>query len=370
MDQADNRPMLKITGLHIRGLKSIEALDLPEDGLFWEGHMPDFMVIGGVNGSGKTTLLNLIYSALQWLQGDTSGLQGLLEQPLAAHKREGAQQPPSIEALRVGFAANLPEILIDFWLCAGSIKSQTLRFLFGNAAFVEHHRTATSFGFSNGSSLPLPLLVPEVTERILIAKAGITRDWPAVCYLPATRSLSLPETSSKRVGELPQFTDFAYRVTSASSWSDSLEGLLYAARWADLNAKENGQPELANHFSAYATAFQEFFEGSKQFAWTSKGSLVVRTTSGAEHGLGQLSAGEKQIIVLSAELLLRWRPGSLILIDEPELHLHSHWQAKLLSMLERFLAQRGGQVILATQSSDLWKMAPEKGGALLGRTAL
>ncbi len=57
------RPSLKITGLHIRGLKSINSLDLPEDGLGWNGAIPDLVMVGGINGSGKTTLLEFLAGA-------------------------------------------------------------------------------------------------------------------------------------------------------------------------------------------------------------------------------------------------------------------------------------------------------------------
>jgi predicted ATPase len=41
--------------------------------------------------------------------------------------------------------------------------------------------------------------------------------------------------------------------------------------------------------------------------------------------------------------LRHWRPGSLIMIDEPELHLHPEWQTKLLAALRFWLHERGGQ---------------------------
>jgi len=59
------------------------------------------------------------------------------------------------------------------------------------------------------------------------------------------------------------------------------------------------------------------------------------------------------------------RPGSLVLIDEPELHLHTHWQAKLLEMLQGIQRRRGGQIILATQSGDLFGFAPDHSRLLL-----
>jgi predicted ATP-dependent endonuclease of OLD family len=80
----------------------------------------------------------------------------------------------------------------------------------------------------------------------------------------------------------------------------------------------------------------------------------------------ELSSGEKQALILAAELYRRWRPGSLILIDEPELHFHSSWQTALWLMLQKWQKERGGQVIVATQSSHLFGLAEPGTTVLLG----
>jgi predicted ATP-dependent endonuclease of OLD family len=72
------------------------------------------------------------------------------------------------------------------------------------------------------------------------------------------------------------------------------------------------------------------------------------------------------MILLVSELLRGWRPGSLILIDEPELHLHTAWQLRLWDLLRQLRTERGGQVILTTQSSDLFEVADHRSMLLLG----
>jgi predicted ATP-dependent endonuclease of OLD family len=79
-----------------------------------------------------------------------------------------------------------------------------------------------------------------------------------------------------------------------------------------------------------------------------------------------LSRGEKQVLLLSGELLRHWRPGSLILIDDPELHLHAHWQTRLYEALRYWQKERRGQVILSTQSTHLVEIADAAGMVLLG----
>ena len=73
-------------------------------------------------------------------------------------------------------------------------------------------------------------------------------------------------------------------------------------------------------FDVYAQAFQEFTGRTKTLVW-SGGELAIAVQGGGRHPLSALSSGEEQVLIIVSELLLRWRPGSLVLIDEPELHL-------------------------------------------------
>jgi len=98
--------------------------------------------------------------------------------------------------------------------------------------------------------------------------------------------------------------------------------------------------------------------------------LIVRTKNGTSHGLSGLSSGEKQIVLFLAELDYRWRPGSLILIDEPELHLHESFQSQLWIALVDWQKERGGQVFIATQSGHLFGLGEPDTKVLLGRRTL
>lgn len=145
---------------------------------------------------------------------------------------------------------------------------------------------------------------------------------------------------------------------------------MYNLRWEDLNAKEEGRPEDAHHFASYAEAFHRLTEERKSLAFEG-GKLVVRVEgSHVAHDLAALSSGERQLLVLLGELLRYWRPGSLILIDEPELHLHARWQTRLYDSLRHWQKERGGQIILATQSAHLVELAGPGTAALLGMESL
>src|SRR5262249_18796012 len=129
-----------------------------------------------------------------------------------------------------------------------------------------------------------------------------------------------------------------------------------------------GATSEMRHFGAFQEAFSAFFEGEKALDWTDDGLLVVKIlATGEEHDLSSLSDGEKQMILLVADLLRHWRPGSMVIIDEPELHLHDQWQTRLWLLLERLRRERGGQVIVATQSRALWGLGEPGTKVLLDR---
>src|SRR4051794_17038636 len=108
-DSLSTRPNLKISGLHIVGLRSIKSLDLPQDGLGWRGSIPDFVLLGGVNGSGKTTFLEFLAASLD-----------LLAYPDMADLR----------------AFRASEAWIDFQFCVPPSIDAVIRFLLGDRGFI------------------------------------------------------------------------------------------------------------------------------------------------------------------------------------------------------------------------------------------
>ena len=81
------------------------------------------------------------------------------------------------------------------------------------------------------------------------------------------------------------------------------------------------------------------------------GILNIKTPSPSELNWHFLSSGEKQILILLTQALLKFDKPVVYIADEPELSLHVTWQEKLL----KSLVTLGGrmQVIVATHSPDI-----------------
>ena len=171
-ETAPTRPSLKIVGLHVRGLKSITSLDLPQDGLGWDGPIPDFIMVGGVNGCGKTTLLEF--------------LANILDQRV----------PPSWVATNAW---------VDFEFHSLNGTSTLFRYIAGDTNFVEiHSQNCEYFGYeinrTNSHSIQtIPLgyyLDSQIIDLIRPENAQFSHDAPAVVYFPSeSRNLFVPETS-------------------------------------------------------------------------------------------------------------------------------------------------------------------------------
>lgn len=78
--------------------------------------------------------------------------------------------------------------------------------------------------------------------------------------------------------------------------------------------------------------------------------FVVIGPEGAPLDPDALSSGEQHELVLLYDLLFRVRPGTLVLIDEPELSLHVGWQKRFLPDLLEIVKTAEFDALIATHS--------------------
>lgn len=329
-------PLLRIDGLNLDEVKSIRHHAWPRDGLGWGGRVPDTVVVGGINGSGKTTLLEVLFRAVS----------GLTNSSLISHPNN---RPPA-------FAGQL-----HVHLTGEDLSFPSLR--------IDLHRDARG-GLHPRVESPGSVFGPGQLPSRLRDGLCAQLQTPSILFLPASRELTVIPEEHKKAGPFSVPARFAWRFAPPAEWKESLESRLYDAMLADLIAKDEGRPNEATTLDAFRRVFELAFDGRKKLVRTRTGDLVIEVDGGATHGLEALSSGEKQIVLIGGELLHRWRPGSLVLIDEPELHLHPSLLAKLWSLLVRWRAERGGQLIVATQSSDVFQLADPGTKVLLGREPL
>ncbi len=82
--------------------------------------------------------------------------------------------------------------------------------------------------------------------------------------------------------------------------------------------------------------------------------VKLKNGSGQWHSLDELSAGEHQVLIL-LYLVKRWlERGGIVLIDEPDLHLHPSLISGFLARLESIVKKKNGQLLITSHLPELW----------------
>ena len=93
------------------------------------------------------------------------------------------------------------------------------------------------------------------------------------------------------------------------------------------------------------------FLNDKSIKVDESGQLKIESPLQSHLNTHHLSSGEKQILILLTQALLKFDEPVVYIADEPELSLHVIWQEKLLKSLVTLGGQM--QVIVATHSPDI-----------------
>ncbi|WAJ33812.1 AAA family ATPase [Arthrobacter sp. FX8] len=106
----------------------------------------------------------------------------------------------------------------------------------------------------------------------------------------------------------------------------------------------------------------------KRIYLTSERSLAIENTRGDTLTVSDLSSGEQHELILLKYLLFDTNPGSIVLIDEPEISLHVSWQKAFLEDLSHVSSISSLRFIIATHSPQIinnsWHLTTPLGGPI------
>ena len=94
-------------------------------------------------------------------------------------------------------------------------------------------------------------------------------------------------------------------------------------------------------------------QGKELFITDKDGIIVQRIDDEEVIDLDALSSGEQHEIILLSELLFNVKPGTTVLIDEPEISLHIAWQIAFIPDVERIAEVVGFRFVVATHSPQI-----------------
>jgi predicted ATP-dependent endonuclease of OLD family len=112
---------------------------------------------------------------------------------------------------------------------------------------------------------------------------------------------------------------------------------------------ETQRRAIAQPKQQYLQILQSFFLDTK--VQLSDGGDLSFSKGDKAIDIGQLSSGEKQLVILMTETLLQNNAQFVFLADEPELSLHIAWQSKVIESISSL--NNNSQVIVATHSPEI-----------------
>ncbi|NNJ27389.1 AAA family ATPase [Alienimonas chondri] len=200
--------------------------------------------------------------------------------------------------------------------------------------------------------------------RIVFGDA-LPEDVGSIEYHPAERTYSREQVQSLNLQQLSAdgsprphaVFDVANKYNSIKSHmlAGYLRSLIAACR-DDSSVQDEATANLL--IDSLKDLFQEFFEGKEflgvRVATDGRFEFPVQMANGEEHDLDSLSSGEKEVLFGYLHLWNQRIRNSVILLDEPELHLHP----KLSRHIARFYHDNlgkplGNQLWMVTHSDRL-----------------
>lgn len=137
------------------------------------------------------------------------------------------------------------------------------------------------------------------------------------------------------------------RYLATDEWKGQLE--------ASLIAMKTTQPRV---FGEVVRRLNTFLIGKEIDTVMRPGENRLRVKFPArpnvKHSLDDLSAGEHQALIL-IYFVVRWaEEGCIVLIDEPDLHLHPSLVNNIMSALEQIVVDKKGQLIITSHQPEIW----------------
>lgn len=296
------------------------------------------LLLRGPNGSGKSTILETI--AFLWRQfGEWIDRGELLDVPtsIVMPLRRSSIARADLAAIEI---VGHPLVSGSLWIGIGRREQwDILKAAYPNAQFAGAIR-------SNVWSIELPSPAwREHRHLSLVGKLGS----PNIIYFP-------PEDryTKSRPGRL----GYPARVTDVTEFN-----------WFAQPESRTRFEDIVLTMSAIRPQDYETFRSMVNLClrptrkelrgFNDRGYLVVagerQDGKRFEHKVDDLSSGERQMLLILGFTIAFLREGGIVIIDEPDLHIHTAMTTQLMQMLGHVVQQRRGQLIAASHSETVWE---------------
>lgn len=324
-----------------------------------EGALPEparrRLLLQGANGSGKSTILETILALWKFWGGWLD--EGQASAPPEEHLQHYLARADLVAAEFVGIP-DAPSL----WIGMGRRSEwRALQEAHPEAAFAgliragaDEYRTPGPAA-SRGGTTTVPIRLGPVWEIELPQDDFLARrqrslagsePFPNVVYFPPEgRTIRPPD---KPRGEIIDTTRFNW--TAVYDPAVSLDSILLTVKALS--------PERFEECLRLVNLALEHRQ-KRIVGFGAKGRLVVKGTTDSgtsyEHAIEDLSSGERQMLLLVGFVVAFLRPGGIVLLDEPDLHIHIAMVDQLMETMERVVQERNGQLIVASHSVRVWE---------------
>ena len=288
---------MKIKSIYIKNLKALKD--------FHVDFNTNVNVLIGENGFGKTTILETIYNIVTANENfiDNEGSEGC--------------------TLEVIFTEQELEIINRF-TGKKTFKSE-------EKITIDENKINKDIDFKK--SVPIATVLRGKWFRKIV-------------YLPTDVNFKKYKVETAR--KVYNSTDIGV-ILHSDEMSIKLKEYLVNIHYKDLEDLSVGETPF--RIEKFRKLYNSFFEAKEFIGVRDFEPLFKIKATGEIHSADELSAGEKQIFFRGGSILQMDLNNSIILIDEPELSLHSKWQKKILDFYKGI--GENNQIIIATHSPHI-----------------
>jgi len=346
----------KVKSINISNFKGIKKLDL--DFTYQNSdRLLDNIVIYGINGSGKSTILEAIYICLivgSVYHKESEDLKRIEDFLINYISLGNEWIYNNEEELKIAI-----ELVNDEKLLSATLSYHKKNGLNWNTENASDFSSSLKDSFSYLSSYRLlnPSTVQSagdweeierIEEDVFRRKSRINRD------LRYGRSNHFPSLSLQFDNNYRTVKQYLINLIT----DKKVEALTFKNAEILDKIKESFEIFFPN---------KKFLEQLSRTDTTKDYRLMIENEDKSIVDLDQLSSGEREVIAFFTFLCTKAIDNSIIIIDEPELHLHSKWQSiilyaihKIFPNVQLFVASHSNEIHQASSESELFELEKEE----------